>query len=46
MYRKLSQNAADTNAQIVFKEMMEQEVNHVNHLKDLRVKLADVYNPE
>ncbi len=46
MYRKLSQNAADTNAQIVFKEMMEQEVKHVNHLKDLRVKLADVYNPE
>jgi rubrerythrin len=45
MYNKLSKNASDTNAQIVFSEMMEQEVKHVNHLKELRVKLADVYKP-
>ncbi len=44
MYRKLSQTAEDTNAQVVFKEMMEQELKHVNYLKDLRVKLADIYN--
>jgi len=43
MYRKLSRDAPDTNAQIVFKEMMEQEMEHVNYLKDLRVKLADIY---
>ncbi len=45
MYRKLSQSASDINAQTVFKEMMEQELKHVKHLKELRVKLADVYNP-
>ncbi|MBI5664659.1 MAG: hypothetical protein HZC49_06190 [Nitrospirae bacterium] len=43
LYRKLSQSASDANAQIVFREMMEQEVKHVEHLKKLRVKLADVY---
>ncbi len=43
LYRKLSQDAADTNTKVVFKEMMDQEVKHVNYLKDLRVKLADVY---
>ncbi len=43
MYRRLSQTAEDKNARVVFNEMMEQEVKHVNYLKDLRVKLADVY---
>ncbi len=43
MYRRLSRTAEDKNAQIIFHEMMEQEVKHVNYLKDLRVKLADVY---
>jgi rubrerythrin len=42
MYRKLSQNASDTNARVVFKEMMEQEVRHIDRLRELRVKLADV----
>lgn len=45
LYRKLSERAEDTNAQVVFKEMMEQEVSHITYLKDLRVKLADVYKP-
>lgn len=45
LYRKLSQRAADSDAQVVFREMMEQEVKHVDHLKKLRVKLADVYKP-
>jgi rubrerythrin len=43
LYRKLSKNAEDGNAQVVFKEMMNQELKHINYLKDLRVKLADVY---
>ena len=45
MYRKFSQGAEDENAKIVFKEMMEQEIKHVNYLKDLRVRLANVYKP-
>jgi rubrerythrin len=39
LYRKLSQNAKDTNAKIVFKEMMEQEVKHVHYLKQMRLNL-------
>jgi len=39
LYRKLSQNASDTNAQVIFKEMMQQEVRHVDYLKSLRQKL-------
>ncbi len=34
-YRKLSQNAEDTNAQVVFKEMMKQEIKHLQYLKKL-----------
>ncbi len=41
LYRKLSQNARDTNARIVFKEMMEQEAKHVKYLKKLRLKLIE-----
>ncbi len=36
LYLKLSQNAKDTNAQVVFKEMMEQENKHIYYLKKLR----------
>lgn len=43
LYRGFLQSAADTNARVVFREMMEQELGHVKQLKDLRVKLADVY---
>jgi rubrerythrin len=46
LYRKLSENSVDKNAQVVFKEMMAQEVGHINHLKELRVRLLDVYKPE
>jgi rubrerythrin len=42
LYRKLSQNAIDTNAQVVFREMMEQEMKHVDYLKKLRMKLIKV----
>jgi len=43
LYRKLSQDAEDTNAKVVFKEMMDQEVKHVEYLKKLRLKLVKVY---
>ena len=43
LYHKLSQNAVDTNAQVVFKEMMEQELKHVDYLKKLREKVIKVY---
>ena len=43
LYRKLSQNAKDTNTQVVFQEMMEQEIKHVDYLKQMRLKLAKVY---
>ncbi len=36
LYRKFSQNATDTNARVVFKEMMEQEAKHIDYLKNLR----------
>jgi rubrerythrin len=39
LYRTLSQDAIDTNAKVIFGEMMEQEVKHVERLKNLRVKL-------
>lgn len=35
LYLKLSQNAKDTNAQVVFKEMMVQEKKHIDCLKKL-----------
>ncbi len=42
-YRSLSSSAKDKNAQVVFKEMMEQEKKHVNHLKQMRLKLVEPY---
>jgi rubrerythrin len=44
LYRKLSQREEDTNTKIVFKEMMDQKVRHIDYLKEQRVKRADVYN--
>lgn len=40
LYLRLSQNASDANARVVFKEMMEQEVKHIGYLKQMREKLA------
>jgi rubrerythrin len=39
LYRTLSQDSIDTNAKVVFREMMEQEMKYVEHLKNLRLKL-------
>ena len=41
LYRKFSTEAPDTNAQVVFKEMMEQELKHIDHLKKMRMRLAE-----
>jgi len=43
LYHKLSQDANDTNARVIFMEMMEQEVKHVEYLKKLRLKLVKTY---
>lgn len=40
LYRKLSEEASDSNAVVVFKEMMEQEVKHIEYLKKMRAKFA------
>jgi rubrerythrin len=45
MYRRLSEEAADADAKVVFREMMDQEMKHIEHLKGLRARLADVYKP-
>lgn len=40
LYRKLSAEATDSNTQVVFQEMMAQEVKHMDYLKNLRQKFA------
>ena len=41
LYRKMSEKATDSNARVVFKEMMDQELKHVDYLKKIKVKLAE-----
>ncbi|MDA8432130.1 MAG: ferritin family protein [Nitrospiraceae bacterium] len=41
LYRNLSQKAADQNARVVFKEMMDMELSHIDYLKKLRNNLAE-----
>jgi rubrerythrin len=41
LYRGLSEKAPDLNARVVFKEMMEQELRHIDYLKRIRMKLAE-----
>lgn len=40
LYRKLAEETSDNNARVVFKEMMEQEVKHIDYLKKMMVKFA------
>lgn len=40
LYRKLSESATDSNARMVFREMMEQEQKHIDYLNKMREKLA------
>ena len=35
LYRRLSEEAPDSNAKVVFKEMMEQELKHIEYLKKM-----------
>jgi rubrerythrin len=41
LYRGLSEKASDLNARAVFKEMMGQELKHIDYLKGMRTKLAE-----
>jgi rubrerythrin len=43
LYHNLSEKAADSNARVVFKEMVEQEITHIDYLKKMRDKLTDAY---
>ena len=40
LYRRLSEEAPDSNAKVVFKEMMEQELKHIDYLKKIGAKIA------
>jgi rubrerythrin len=40
LYRKLSEGADDRNARVVFSEMMDQEMKHIDYLKKMREQLA------
>jgi rubrerythrin len=40
LYRKLSEGASDSNARVVFQEMMEQELGHIDYLKKMRAQFA------
>ncbi len=40
LYFDLSRNASDANARIIFKEMVDQEAEHINYLKKMRAELA------
>ncbi len=42
LYSKMSKSASDSNANVVFKEMMEQENRHIEYLKKLRQKISEV----
>lgn len=39
LYKGLSGKAADTNVRVVFQEMMEQELKHMDYLKNLKTRL-------
>ncbi|MBI3592463.1 MAG: ferritin family protein [Nitrospirae bacterium] len=41
LYHRLSKIAPDTNAKVVFKDMMEQEIKHIDHLKSMMLKLSE-----
>ncbi len=41
LYRKMSEKALDTNAKVIFREMMQQELSHIDYLKKARATLAE-----
>lgn len=40
LYRRLSKGSSDSNARVVFKEMMEQEQKHIDYLERVKQRLA------
>lgn len=40
LYRRFSEQASDTNARTVFKEMMEQELSHIDYIKKMRENIV------
>lgn len=41
LYHSMSEKAADGNARVVFREMMGQELKHIDYLKEMRNRLAE-----
>jgi rubrerythrin len=41
LYRGMSEKATDGNARAVFHEMMDQEIKHIDYLKEMRNRLAE-----
>jgi|SRR5208283_993089 len=41
LYWRLSKTAAGTNARVVFKSMMEQEITHISYLKDMMTRISE-----
>jgi|SRR5208283_3599337 len=41
LYWRLSKTASDSNARVVFKSMMEQEITHISYLKDMMTRLSE-----
>jgi rubrerythrin len=41
LYWQLSKTASDSNARVVFKSMMEQEITHINYLKDMMTRISE-----
>ena len=40
LYSGLSRNAADTNAQVIFRELVDEEVKHIARLKEIRDRIS------
>jgi rubrerythrin len=41
LYWQLSKIAPDSNARVVYKSMMEQEINHISYLKDMMTRISE-----
>jgi len=41
LYRRMSEKASDSNAAVVFEEMKDQELKHIDYLKKMRTRLAE-----
>jgi rubrerythrin len=39
LYWQLSKTASDSNARVVFKSMMEQEIQHISYIRDMMTSI-------